>query len=76
MVDNNYNTIKPIQALQNITGLTQVKQRKEKNRQEKQKEHGKKHQEQIQEEPIEIDAKNETTAQKKQTDPNSIDFCA
>ncbi len=76
MVDNNYNMIKPVEALQNITGLTPVNQRKERKPQEKQKQNRQQKRQQIQDESLEIDAENETTAKQEQTDPNSIDFCA
>lgn len=74
MADSNYNMIRPIEALQNVTGLTPVKQRKERNRQEKQKENSQQEHEQIPEESVEIDAENKIAAQ--QVDPNSIDYCA
>lgn len=74
MVDSNYNMIKPIEALQNITGLTQVKQRKERDRQEKQKKSSQHEHEQMPDESVEIDAENEIDEQ--QNDPHSIDYCA
>ncbi len=72
MVDSNYNMIKPVESLQNVAGLTPVKERKERNRQEEQKE--KTQHEQIPGQVSQAEPENETEEQKN--DPNSIDYCA
>jgi len=74
MVDSNYNMIKPVESLQNVAGVTPVKERKERNRQKKQKEKSQQEHEQIPDESLEAESGSETTGQ--QDDPNSIDYCA
>jgi len=74
MADSNYNMIKPVESLQNVAGLTPVKERKERNRQKDQKEKSQKEHEQIPDEAIQAKTGNETAGQ--QNDPNSIDYCA
>ncbi len=74
MADSNYNMIKPVESLQNVAGLTPVKERKERNRQKDQKEKSQKEHEQIPDEALQAEPGNQTAGQ--QDDPNSIDYCA
>ena len=74
MADSNYNMIRPVESLQNVAGLTPVKERKERNRQEEQKEKTQHEHEQIPDQVSQAEPENETEQQ--QSDPNSIDYCA
>lgn len=73
MADSNYNMIKPVESLQNIGGLTPVKQRKERRR--KQDQQAKNHSDQKQEtgKTAESDSGTRTP---NTTPESSIDYCA
>lgn len=76
MADNNYNMIKPVEGLQNIAGLTPVKQREKRNRQKnpKQQDRHEQNLESTPEENIEMESEDVTKA--VPGDSNSIDYCA
>lgn len=77
MADSNYNMIRPVESLQNIAGLTPVKERKERKQQEEQKQ--KKRQEQQDQEQTPKDTsemKPDNATREQQKDTDSIDYCA
>jgi len=77
MADNNYNVIQPVENLQNIAGLTPVKQLKEKNRQKDRKRHNRQQQQDREQTPKDtFEMKPDNTTREPQKNTNSIDYCA
>jgi hypothetical protein len=77
MADNNYNVIQPVESLQNIAGLTPVKQRKERDPQKKQKQHNRQQQQDQEQTPEDtFEMKQDNTIGEPEKDTNSIDYCA
>ena len=73
MADNDYNMIKPVESLQNVGGLTPVKQRKERNRRRK---HQQKPEDDEQQPTESLDENYQEKIPKDQSDRHSIDYCA
>jgi hypothetical protein len=74
MAADDYNIIKPVASLQNIGGLTPVKQRKDKNPRQNVPEQNKEEDEQQGNEPTQSDT--DSGAPRKDASGHSIDYCA
>jgi len=78
MPDSDFNLVKPVDALGNITGMAPVKRREQRNRKRQQERHEKKHEPTTDEEPIQRDMddkadENQNTNKHKES---GIDYCA
>ena len=76
MDPSDYNLIRPVDSLQNVTSLSQTQERQErKRRQEKNKDHPEKQGKESQEKPLDIQTDNEGILDQNH-DPHIIDYRA
>ena len=77
MADNNYNTIKPVESLQNVGGLTPARRRQERKERQSSKKKSEEERELAEDELSELteeDIGNEIT--ENDQNGHSIDYCA
>jgi len=74
MADNNYNMVKPVGALQNITGITPTKQRQKRKRKQNQQQQN---EEEDQQEQIDDEEQSpDDEIDQNGLDQSSLDYCA